>query len=257
MKNYYSYYRPILVSKKFSDLNPLDCGWADLCPGCENIMFRNYYIIHYITDGSGTVTWPDGKQTTVGKGEIFIIRPNSRTKYVSSIDNPWKYIWISFNGKLCDNFSDVKERTMRFDKNIFEEIKKCEAFEAFKEEYLTSVLFRICVEIFTEKPKNDFIDIAVNYMDYSYKELTGIRELSDRLSVNRSHLTRSFHNRFGISPQEYLINKRLIEAKKFLAGGLNVSETAFAVGYKDSSVFSRAFKKKYGVSPANVKKNKL
>ena len=54
--------------------------------------------------------------------------------------------------------------------------------------------------------------------------------------------------------QDYLTKKRMKEAKKLLHAGFNVSQTAFSVGYRDQFVFSKAFKKYYGISPSQTKK---
>ena len=53
--------------------------------------------------------------------------------------------------------------------------------------------------------------------------------------------------------QQFLINKGLHEAKKLLSRGFNVEESARMVGYSDPFAFSKAFKKKYGVSPIKCK----
>ena len=66
-----------------------------------------------------------------------------------------------------------------------------------------------------------------------------------------------FAAHFGISPQAYVINKRLTQAKTIIENGDydNLYDVALAVGYEDALYFSRVFKRKYGVAPSRVEWN--
>ena len=56
----------------------------------------------------------------------------------------------------------------------------------------------------------------------------------------------------------YIITIRMALAKQLLNnGGLNISEVAYKVGYRDPNTFSRYFKKEVGKSPREYKKDKL
>lgn len=75
--------------------------------------------------------------------------------------------------------------------------------------------------------------------DYAY--LTG-RSLSS--------FRRDFIEQFGISPKQWLIEKRLEKARAALErNGTTVSQVAQEVGYENFSHFIKAFHKKYGISP--------
>jgi transcriptional regulator GlxA family with amidase domain len=78
--------------------------------------------------------------------------------------------------------------------------------------------------------------------------------------VQRSGLAeRSFNRRFqaatGMSPMEYVLTLRLEEAKQMLeAGDEPVEAVALALGYEDASFFSRLFRRKVGLTPAQYRK---
>jgi AraC-like DNA-binding protein len=66
----------------------------------------------------------------------------------------------------------------------------------------------------------------------------------------RSKLHRCFRMVYGITPFEYLRNRRLETARDYLADGqMNVTEAAYAVGYSSPSYFTKAFKKYFGRLP--------
>lgn len=70
---------------------------------------------------------------------------------------------------------------------------------------------------------------------------------------------RSFNRRFktatGMSPLDYIHTVRLEEAKQWLeTSDLPVEAVAAEIGYEDASFFSRMFKRKVGLTPAQYRK---
>jgi transcriptional regulator GlxA family with amidase domain len=70
---------------------------------------------------------------------------------------------------------------------------------------------------------------------------------------------RTFKRRFqratGMSALDYVQTLRLEEAKQMLeAGKMPVDEIALEVGYQDSSFFSRLFKRKVALTPAQYRR---
>jgi AraC-like DNA-binding protein len=70
-----------------------------------------------------------------------------------------------------------------------------------------------------------------------------------------STFKRDFRKYYNQSPGKWLLQKRLEYSAVLLKNSaLNVSQAAFDSGFEDLSHFSRAFKEKFGVSPANYRK---
>ena len=82
--------------------------------------------------------------------------------------------------------------------------------------------------------------------------------LCDVAFISPSSLGRSFTKHFGISPKHYLIKLRMEMALKLLSKNeLSIKEIAFATGFEDEKYFTRAFKKKYGYPPSQLRKNMI
>jgi AraC-like DNA-binding protein len=65
-----------------------------------------------------------------------------------------------------------------------------------------------------------------------------------------SSFKRDFYNVYGDSPARWLLNKRLDHALKLLSDSNNtIADISFESGFENSTHFSHAFKKHFGVSP--------
>lgn len=98
--------------------------------------------------------------------------------------------------------------------------------------------------------------ILHNYPDCGYD----LNAYLNSLPFNTEYLKKLFKKATGLTPHQYLTDKRLENAANTLAtycGKGNISETARLCGFSDPLYFSRMFKKKYGVSPRNYTSDDL
>ena len=85
---------------------------------------------------------------------------------------------------------------------------------------------------------------------FTKNELT-VPYLANLCGISDAYFRRLFFNQFGISPKEYIIQKRIEYAKTLLLSGLfSISEIAVMCGYAEPCHFSREFSKRVGVSPS-------
>ena len=83
-----------------------------------------------------------------------------------------------------------------------------------------------------------------------------IDALAKQLGVSRSHFDREFTGQVGQAPKQFLINCKIIEARRYLESSqLRVGEIAEALGYKDIYFFSRQFKQSCGMSPVKYRQS--
>lgn len=88
------------------------------------------------------------------------------------------------------------------------------------------------------------------YVRTHLTEPTTIAKLADALGYSVSYVRTVFRTRLGVSLGKYIRESRLSHASTLLGSTeLNVSEVAERAGFDSLFVFSRAFKKAFGVSP--------
>jgi len=104
-------------------------------------------------------------------------------------------------------------------------------------------------------PVDKFLYKVKNMVNQNmHKEDYSVGQLAKDLNISRIHLNRKFKNILGISSSEFIKTNRLNKAMDMLKTNpkLTISEIAYAVGFKEVSNFSRAFKAYHGKSPSNI-----
>ena len=94
--------------------------------------------------------------------------------------------------------------------------------------------------------------ILRNYPDAGFDLNAYLRSLP----FSAEYLTRLFKKEMGMTPRQYLTDRRLENAASSLAlldGSLSVSQIAHQCGFSDALYFSKVFKQRYGVSPKNYR----
>lgn len=96
------------------------------------------------------------------------------------------------------------------------------------------------------------------YLDAHYREKIVIQEIADMFGLNYSYMCSLFRKYTHVSPNEYLIMKKMEQAKLLLEtrNDLNIKDIAELVGYTDQYYFSRLFKTYEKISPKEYRKNK-
>lgn len=107
--------------------------------------------------------------------------------------------------------------------------------------------------------KGDALSPAVSEALRVFREhpasVVSITAFAQAVGSSRSHFDREFKAQVGQPPRQFLINWKIIEARRYLeSSSLRVGEIAEALGYKDIYFFSRQFKQLVGQSPANYRR---
>ena len=102
----------------------------------------------------------------------------------------------------------------------------------------------------SNKMSDYYIKEAINYIEQNFQNNISIENVAAVCGINRSYLGKIFKKSTGQSPQEFLMNYRMVKAAELLKlTSLSIADIGSAVGYENQLHFSRAFKNNYGVSP--------
>lgn len=98
---------------------------------------------------------------------------------------------------------------------------------------------------------------ARHFIDHNFDKELNLNLLSDVRFTSKFHLLRLFKRYYGLTPKQYLTDRRIQKSKDHLKNGMTVTETCFAVGFESPSSFSTLFKRKIGLSPVEFQKEQL
>ena len=98
---------------------------------------------------------------------------------------------------------------------------------------------------------NSTIQAAIKYIDANINYPINIEDLCKELFISRSHLHHLFFQHLKITPQKYILYKKLTSAQMDLRLGRKATEVYAMHGFSDYSTFYRAYKKYFGHSPSD------
>ena len=128
-----------------------------------------------------------------------------------------------------------------------EALKKLEALESAETlEQMLSALPSILREA---RGRNKLVENAIRYIDDHYAESLSLSAVADSIFVSPNYLSHIFRSDMGIGFREYIVQKRISEAKKLLKDSDHkINEIAVLVGFKNYKQFSEHFLNNTGMS---------
>ncbi len=80
--------------------------------------------------------------------------------------------------------------------------------------------------------------------------------MSAAFGVSKMHVIRVFRKKFGITPMQYVIERRIGAAKSLLTGTvMPIKEIAALLRYSGTQHFSTSFKSAVGCTPGQYRKS--
>lgn len=96
---------------------------------------------------------------------------------------------------------------------------------------------------------------VLRYIDEHLSKPIENAELASILYLSTTYFANLFTKQFGISPRQYVLNKRMsAAAMQLLESDATVKEIAFSLGFDNESYFNRLFRKFTGTSPGAYRK---
>ena len=97
---------------------------------------------------------------------------------------------------------------------------------------------------------------AKRYIDENYSESITLDKLAEIAHVNKYYLSHSFKNEYKVSPIDYLMKRRITEAKALLTStDFSLTQIAEQIGFGSLAYFSKCFRKVEGTRPNEYRKS--
>ena len=273
MADQYSF--SIFPNENFLDLRLYQYGWEQCAPlHSFGPIVRNHYLFHYVLSGQGCLDSTDQNGVShtykLRAGQGFLILPGQVNTYWADEDDPWKYTWLEFDGLRVAEYID--QAGLGMSQPLYRPLTQDQGqalgdtmvyIAQNSNESALHLIGHLCLfmdgliqssatrrELHGGQLRDFYIQEAITFMEHNYSRELTVEELADVCKLNRSYFSKIFKESMGCPPQEFLIRLRLSKAADLLKGtGSPIGSIAAQCGYPNQLHFSRAFRKRYGLSP--------
>lgn len=229
----------------------------------------------------------DDKLYEVSEGDLMIFNPDTRHQAVmiEGNDMPSEEFFIGASDfrikcfpKNClplpkgeyilHTTGELKQRLVRICASMEAENASCKPgrYHMMKS-YLVQIMLLLIREQYEPEEKQGgyafesvnrkyVVEQILNYFEEHYNEKISLDQIAENMYLSPFYVSKIFKSETGGTPIRHLIDIRLSRAKELLENGWSgsIQEVALRVGYEDAYHFSKLFKKRYGVSPSQVRK---
>jgi AraC family transcriptional regulator len=96
-------------------------------------------------------------------------------------------------------------------------------------------------------------DRAIDYIEARFAEPVSLQNLAEAAGLGVRHFSRAFRDATGRSPHQYLLHRRVEQAKLLIRQGLPLAEVAVRCGFSDQSQLTRTFVRQVGATPGRFR----
>ncbi len=209
---------------------------------------------------------------SIKKDDLIIVNPNILHTEVSLGSPPLEYITLGVDG-LSFSFSDNRDYMVfncreqkndllfYFNSMLFELERKETGYQeickdmldilTIRLQRLTNSPFEIMV---SQRPNRECAKIK-RYIDSNYQDNITLDSLAAMAHLNKYYFVHTFTKCYGLSPINYL-NERRIEVSKALLASTDhcIAEIAQLSGFSSQSYFAQSFKKSSGMTAGAYRK---
>lgn len=257
--------------------NIQDCSMELLYLSDEDTHFHQDIEILYIVEGETAVK--EGETYRLGKDDIAVINSNQPHAYSSARNTIAFRILIPYRifRKLireeyfifCCNsvlYTSRDDRDLRIlIETLLLQYLNMEHADLSE---IASLLFQIIhkltadyrmdkdsLKIYLKERMSEKIDRILNYINHYYCEPLSLTDVAAHFQVSETYLSRYFKKKTGQNFINYLNEVRIENAALELRGtDASITNIAMDSGFSTPSVLNRYFKKKYGITPSEYRK---
>lgn len=228
-------------------------------------------IICFCTKGKGYVQIGN-ELREVSQNQYFVIPKHSSHKYFSGVVDGWGLYFIHLSGSEADHFCSIQKGVQKgltrsqlnMVYSIIENLIKLLEESTSRENIMyvnQAVEFLITsLQVYEENKirysrQEEIIYQFLNYIETNLSKKISLKLLLKELNVSQGVLYKLTHERYNVSPMQYVYEMKCdIAAELLVTTNLKVAVIAHQVGFEDQYHFSKKFKTLTNLSPSEYRK---
>lgn len=230
------------------------------------------YALLLILGGRGQIAVQD-KQFELRKGICFFLKPGTRIQATQNPTYPLFLFLTRFDildtdgnpvlpSQLTNASRQVFIRNARNLESLAELLVSCSQSSRTDETLLTDSL-NMLIRLIVEEANRDAGDFdsnvyeALQAIENDLAHKWNVGELAEIAGQSHSKFARSFRKMMSEPPIQYVIRRRMDEAKRQIQqSSLSIEEIAINLGYNDLPLFRNQFYKRIGLYPEALRSNR-
>lgn len=251
-------------------------------PWRNYLHLHSFYEVCYAYAGSG-VFRSGGEEHSVGEGTLFLARPGDVHEIVSSERDPmgiyfWAFTLIpvrdsaqpllkAFASPGAPVLSDAVGQVPAMLAMLAAEAGSPRAGFADMASALSRALLVDTARAFVAHPAlvpaphvepggqaEQLVQTMRRYIQDNYDRPVSIRDIVAQVHISERHANRLFRQHTGTTIHAYLTRYRLeVASQRLVENSWSIKEVARACGYRDVRHFTTAFRRRWGVTPGEVR----
>lgn len=233
------------------------------------------YLIIMTLSGEGLLT-SGGQTISLTENSAVLIDCNDYHKY-GTVKDTWDFIWMHVNGSgvkpICSLFNANSFGYIKFTESMIQSFRYIEHLLSHSDilsavqisntisDILSNMLtMRLSEQTHSSHAGSHYKDIhtVIEYIHSNYQNNINLDDMTELVNISKYHFIRLFKEQIGTTPYEYILNYRMLRAKKLLkTTNLSVNEISINVGFSSPSNFIQKFKTLEGISPSVYRKEGL
>lgn len=229
--------------------------------------------IQLVLQGEGTICIDE---TTIHptSGQLYLLPAYTNQAFFTDIHNPYRTYYCHFeitcqqtdlfeliHLPLCIDAKDPKKAEQLF-LDLVHSVRQDDIFSALKAKQ--AVLNLLCyyleccppdsVSLVAQTFDSPLSD-AIAYVETHLNEQITVQQMAEAAGYHVSHFTRLFQSRMGISPGQFILQKKTETATQLLTStDLPIASIADSLGFGSQFYFSNFFKKQTGMTPSSYRR---
>jgi len=223
----------------------------------------NEYLVIRTIEGKGVLQQANNAPINLTADTVIIFSPAHNWRYYCKNSN-WAFISYTFETEdiahvMLDNLRHIK--ITETENRIHEECYANMSGSYYQTLY-SQCLFKSLLAFWHIKDESSLVrELNMEHiLSYATKQLSSkvtVSQIAEMLNMSEQRFRRMFKKYMGVSPKQYMNEKKLITAKEMLeTTDIAVYEIAENCGFYDNSHFNRCFLERFGCSPKDIRNKK-
>ena len=219
------------------------------------------YLAVRTTAGKGVFQMWNGDEFVVTAHTVLIVKITETQRWYCK-EADWVCESYTFETEDASNLDinhvrsiDITETERRISGDCFAHLgSKSYQESAYAQNLFKSLLALWHIEPERQSIRNINIEYTLDYVTRMASSKVTVSQIAERLNMSKQKLRRMFLTYTGLTPKQYMEEKRMKTALDLLeASTMTIKEIAVHCGFYDQFHFNRRFKEKFGYSPKTVR----